>query len=76
MSEASRLPFPWAAAIGFGLGILRLSPDAFWSMTPRELAAAIRARRGDAGAPLDRHTLLALMQRFPDGSDDGARDER
>jgi uncharacterized phage protein (TIGR02216 family) len=76
MSAAQRQPFPWAAAIGFGLGILRLSPDAFWSMTPRELAAAIRARRGDAGAPLDRHSLQALMQRFPDGSDDGARDDR
>lgn len=75
MSEASRPPFPWAAAIGFGLGVLRLSPAAFWSMTPRELAAAIRARRGDAGAPLDRHTLQALMQRFPDRSE-GARDER
>ena len=75
ISNPQRQPFPWAAAIGFGLGVLRLSPAAFWSMTPRELAAAIRARRGDAGAPLDRHTLQALMQRFPDQSD-GARDER
>ena len=76
MSAPQRPPFPWIAAIGFGLGVLRLSPAAFWSMTPRELAAAIRARRGEAGVPVDRQTLQALMQRFPDHSDDGARDER
>ena len=34
-------PFPWDEAIGFGLGVLRLSPHAFWSMTPRELALAL-----------------------------------
>lgn len=26
--------------MAFGFGVLRLSPAAFWSMTPRELAAA------------------------------------
>ena len=41
-------PFPWSEAIGFGLGVLRLAPDAFWRMTPRELAHAIRAVRGPA----------------------------
>lgn len=60
-------PFPWADAMAFGFGILRLAPDAFWSMTPRELAAAIRARRGQGGgvAP-DRPSLDALMRAFPD----------
>ncbi len=28
-------PFPWREAIGFGLGVLRLSPAQFWAMTPR-----------------------------------------
>ncbi|MBN8966404.1 MAG: phage tail assembly chaperone [Rhizobiales bacterium] len=59
-------PFPWKEAIGIGLGLLRLSPDAFWRMTPRELALAIEAVTG-RGAPLGRVTLDALMKRYPDG---------
>jgi uncharacterized phage protein (TIGR02216 family) len=60
-------PFAWDDVIGFGLGLLRLSPDAFWAMTPRELALAIGAVTGRAAAPLERTTLAALMRRFPDG---------
>jgi uncharacterized phage protein (TIGR02216 family) len=60
-------PFPWDEAIGFGLGVLRLSPEAFWRMTPRELAAAIRAATGRGGAPLARGDFEQLMKRFPDG---------
>ncbi len=59
-------PFPWRAAMGFGVGVLRLAPDAFWRMTPRELAAAIAAVRGPLVAPLKRVDLDDLMQRFPD----------
>ena len=59
-------PFPWDEAIGFGLGILRLSPQAFWSMTPRELALAIGAATG-ATAPLRRSELSEMMTRYPDG---------
>jgi uncharacterized phage protein (TIGR02216 family) len=59
-------PFPWKDAIGFGLGVLRLPPDAFWRMTPRELAAAIEAVRGRVVAPLDRGHFEDLMRRFPD----------
>ena len=51
--------------MGFGLGVLRLSPDEFWHMTPRELAAAIEAVTG-ARAPLDRVGLSDLMKRYPD----------
>lgn len=58
-------PFPWREAIGFGLGVLKLSPDAFWRMTPRELAYAIEAASGRA-APLSRKDLTALMTRYPD----------
>lgn len=39
-------PFPWEAAMQVGFGVLRLSPDAFWRMTPRELAAAMVVLRG------------------------------
>jgi uncharacterized phage protein (TIGR02216 family) len=59
-------PFPWREAIGVGLGVLRLPPDAFWRMTPRELALAIEAMSG-RGVPLARATLQALMKRYPDG---------
>lgn len=52
--------------MGAGLGLLRLSPDAFWRMTPRELAAAISALAPQPAAGLDRAGLSTLMARFPD----------
>lgn len=52
--------------MGFGLGILRLSPDAFWRMTPRELAAAMETVLGPRAAALDRASFAALRARFPD----------
>lgn len=57
--------------MGAGLGLLRLSPAAFWAMTPRELDAALRAIFGDAkaDAPLDMRALAALMARYPDNED-------
>jgi uncharacterized phage protein (TIGR02216 family) len=54
--------------MGFGLGILRLSPDAFWRMTPRELAAAMQAVFRPPNAPLDRVGFDALRTRFPDAA--------
>jgi uncharacterized phage protein (TIGR02216 family) len=60
-------PFPWEQAIGFALGILRLPPDAFWRMTPRELACALEAIRGRGGAALERADFDLMMARFPDG---------
>lgn len=58
-------PFPWKQAIGFGLGVLRLSPEQFWRMTPRELAYAIETVSGRT-APLDREGLAQLMKSYPD----------
>ena len=58
--------FPWNEAMRFGLGVLRLPPEAFWRMSPRELAAAWGAVLGERGA-LDRQGLEGLMERFPDG---------
>ncbi len=49
-----------------GLGLLRLSPDAFWAMTPREMAAAMGALRGPAGEAPNRARLAQLMQAYPD----------
>jgi uncharacterized phage protein (TIGR02216 family) len=59
-------PFPWARAIGFGLGVLRLAPAAFWRMTPRELSYAIDAVLGPRDAALDRASFAALIARYPD----------
>lgn len=58
--------FPWREAMRFGLGILRLPPDAFWKMTPRELASAWGAVIGDGSGPLERPSLEQLMERYPD----------
>jgi uncharacterized phage protein (TIGR02216 family) len=51
-----------------GLGLLRLPPAHFWSMTPRELEAALRGQLGSPAddAPLPRFALADLMLRFPD----------
>jgi uncharacterized phage protein (TIGR02216 family) len=59
-------PFPWADAIGFGFGVLWLPPDAFWRMTPRELALAVSVRTGAPVTPIGRASLIDLMMRFPD----------
>jgi uncharacterized phage protein (TIGR02216 family) len=59
-------PFPWKDAMGFGLGMLRLPPEQFWRMTPRELASAWGAVMGERMGPLDRRGLNDLMERFPD----------
>lgn len=60
-------PFPWRVAMQFGLGVLRLPPEAFWKMSPRELAAAWTAVVGERAGSMDRPGLEALMERFPDG---------
>lgn len=52
--------------MGFGLGVLRLAPEQFWRMTPRELACAVAAVRGPMREPMDRTSLDTLMQAFPD----------
>lgn len=52
--------------MGFALGLLRWSPDAFWRATPRELSAALQGPRRSL-APARAETLAALMRAFPDG---------
>jgi uncharacterized phage protein (TIGR02216 family) len=49
-----------------GFGLLRLSPAALWSMTPRELAAAVSAFVVPGAAPPARSDLAQLMRAFPD----------
>lgn len=52
--------------MGLGLGVLRLPPEAFWRMTPRELACAARGLAPRAAPALGRADLAELMARFPD----------
>jgi uncharacterized phage protein (TIGR02216 family) len=52
-----------------GLGLLRLEPRAFWSMTPTEFAAAARAILGPERLQPERPTrssLSDLIAQFPD----------
>jgi len=67
-------PFPWKQALAVGLGVLRLSPEQFWKMTPREFAAALRGIYGEPQVPFERATLEALAARYPDrGQSEGMR---
>jgi uncharacterized phage protein (TIGR02216 family) len=50
----------------FGLGVLRLSPRAFWALTPRELFAASEGVFGPRPGPPARKRLDEMMRRFPD----------
>jgi uncharacterized phage protein (TIGR02216 family) len=54
--------------MAFGLGVLRLPPEQFWRMTPRELAAALDGASG-RGPALNRTDFNELMTRYPDGRD-------
>lgn len=52
--------------MAFGLGVLRLAPKDFWSMTPRELFHAAEGVYGRGLAPPLRTRLDELMRLFPD----------
>ena len=58
----------WPALMRAGLGMLRLSPDVFWSMTPIELCHALQGAGvlpvGDGG--ISRAKLEKLMATYPD----------
>jgi uncharacterized phage protein (TIGR02216 family) len=64
LNDARPQPFPWGAALHFGLGRLRLVPAHFWAMSPRELIAMTGGMR-PAEAPT-RDQLTALMDEWPD----------
>ena len=51
--------------MALGFGFLRLSPQAFWAMTPREFASAVSLFAPGAER-LDRAGLTRLMHDFPD----------
>ena len=66
----------WDALMRLGLGQLRLPPEVFWAMTPKEFSCAVEGAglvaSGAAGG-LRRGELETLMGRFPDAA--GGQDE-
>lgn len=60
--------FPWGEAMQLGFGRLRLSSRQFWSMTPRELAAAAGAFAIQQPSAPDRKRLDDMLMKFPDGT--------
>ena len=54
----------WSALMRAGIGGLGLSPQAFWALTPVELALLMGV--GARPAPMDRAGLAALAARYPD----------
>ena len=64
MTGRDRTFFPWASVIRFGLGHLRLTPEAFWRLSLIELTALIGA--DEPSMPATRQRLEALMAHFPD----------
>ncbi|VVT18526.1 rcc01693 family protein [Hoeflea sp. EC-HK425] len=66
--------FPWASVLRFGLGHLRLPPDAFWRLSLTELNALAGA---DARPETTTRTSLqALMALYPDSRAEPAQHMR
>jgi len=65
-AAGGKAAFPWDDAMAIGLGLLRLSPKAFWAMTPIEFERAMGALRLGRALPPGRADLAALMHAFPD----------
>ena len=63
----------WDALMRVGLGRLRLAPETFWAMSPREFAAAVEGALGTAAAPMTAGRLRDLMAAYPDETKERAR---
>ncbi len=61
--------FDWPALMRAGLRGLGLAPDAFWRLTPGELAFLLGQGAGEG--PLTRDRLEALARAWPDEKRDG-----
>ncbi|MEM6664375.1 MAG: rcc01693 family protein [Pseudomonadota bacterium] len=66
-------PVDWGALMRLGLGTLRLPPDVFWAMTPREFQCALEGAGLSLGADAipDRDALDRMMAAFPDEARQG-----
>lgn len=57
--------FPWDEVFATASCVLRMTPDAIWRATPRELALALKPF-ASLREPPSRARFVDLMQRFPD----------
>ena len=56
--------FPWSDVYRLGVLELRLSPEDFWALSPRELAILLGAMPADQRAM--RAEMVSLMNLYPD----------
>ncbi len=71
MTPESNDYLPWESMMAIAFGALRLSPKAFWKMTPCEWQAGVRGWKESRGIgqetlAVGREELNALMLQFPD----------
>ena len=66
MTDRTIEPFPWDDVMQFGFAVLKLSSHDFWTMTPREIAFAMRAYAPSSNTPLSRSSFDELLTNFPD----------
>ncbi|MCU9838099.1 MULTISPECIES: rcc01693 family protein [Ruegeria] len=59
--------FDWPALMRAGMLGLRLTPEAFWRLTPAELRLMLG--QGAGAAPMNRAGLDALLAAWPDKSE-------
>ena len=64
----------WGQLMRLGLGRLRLSPEAFWALTPAELM--LMAGLDGGARPMRRADLSALAARYPDRPFKGDENDR
>ncbi len=57
---------PWDERDRRRYGVLRLAPDAFWAMTPREFALAVRSALGRERRPSGAPTSTGFSAPTPD----------
>lgn len=79
MTKGTGERLAWAEMMRFGLGVLRLQPEAFWQMTPVEFRHALEGAGVIAASGvgrMDRNALARLMAQFPDRSKETIDDIR
>jgi len=64
----------WPVLMRAGMQGLRLSPEAFWRLTPAELALMLG--QGQGAAPMTRAGLAALEAAWPDATRDAGNGGR
>jgi uncharacterized phage protein (TIGR02216 family) len=62
---SSQKPASWQELMAFAFGVLKLTPDTFWAMTPREFDASAKPYL-PFNNTTQRADLFEMMNAFPD----------